>query len=100
VAIESVSVPLSVTGEPVTENIEGALSPTLLTVPPPLPLTAAQVPSPRRNVVADGVPVAAIADTGILVCANAPEITAVKIAKTNTAARIHPNTRLNISDIL
>jgi hypothetical protein len=48
------SVPLPVTGDPVTLKIDGALSPTDVTVPPPPGV--AHAPSPRRNVVAFAVP--------------------------------------------
>jgi glycine cleavage system H lipoate-binding protein len=37
VAKVAVSVPVVVTGEPVTVNTEGSDNPTLLTVPPPVP---------------------------------------------------------------
>lgn len=45
----AVIVPLAVTGDPLTLNIFGNASPTLVTVPEPAPV-AAHVPSPRKNV--------------------------------------------------
>lgn len=47
VANASASVPEDVTGEPVTENTEGAVSATLDT---PVPAGAAHAPAPLRNV--------------------------------------------------
>jgi len=50
-------VPDEVTGLPLTVKIAGSERPTDVTVPPPPPATAAQTPSPRRNVLDDAVPV-------------------------------------------
>jgi len=50
------NVPVPVTGDPVTENSEGADKPTLVTPPPP-PLTVVQTPSSRRYFVPSREPV-------------------------------------------
>lgn len=53
----SASVPVLVTGEPPTVNTDGAVSATLLTVPPPVPGGVEQMPSPRRYVELEQTPV-------------------------------------------
>jgi len=61
---DKASVPLVVTGLPVTVKMLGALNPTLVTVPEPA--GDAQVPSPRQNVLADALVPLLRLDTGKL----------------------------------
>jgi hypothetical protein len=56
-------VPLDVTGEPATE-IRPPVNVCATEVTVPLPVTVAQLPSPRRYVDAEGVPVALMPPTG------------------------------------